>query len=73
MKSVKKFGQRQRILPAVVQQRLPDLLLLGLIQVSPEDRFPSQPSVLSIRYRHASVGHIAVPTSAVSSRKQFRL
>src|ERR1035438_8494087 len=55
---LQQYDQRQRVLPTIFHQSLPNPFALGLIDGSAHQRFPSQPRILPIRYRHSVVAHL---------------
>jgi hypothetical protein len=48
VESLYEFDPCERVLTAVLQQRLLDRVAFGLIQASPDERLPSKPRVLSV-------------------------
>ena len=47
-KGLDNFHHRQRVLPAIVKQRLLYPLTLGFAAITADKRFPSQPGSLSV-------------------------
>jgi len=55
---LKASDQRERVLPAIIQQRLSDPVAPGLLQYSRDEQVPRHPSVRAVCYFHALVCHL---------------